>query len=251
MKKKWPIGATHLPPAQIPSQAFSQVRVRKGLGEQSASIGVREGGVVYKGRANVRGGSQKGVQSRGRLPGPEPLGAHSCQLAAPSGSTPGCPEIGLRLTRHPPQEASASSLSGFPHLPGFRLSPFCLLPPRQNSIQTVSGGKGAQERQLGGCVQLLSGPLPEFFSIPGTEAHLAGEQSLAASGPTAPGGKPWVLDINRPEREKASCWGGTVPCSYTRGFPNPQDFRKKGAPPTDPPCGAPRGHRTGGKLLIM
>lgn len=94
----------------------------------------------------------------------------------------------------------------------------------------MSGGKGAQERQLGGCVQLLSGPLPEFFSIPGTEAHLAGEQSLAASGPTAPGGKPWVLDINRPEREKASCWGGAVPCSYTRGFPNPQDFRKKGAP---------------------
>lgn len=149
MKKKWPIGATHLPPAQIPSQAFSQVRVRKGLGEQSASIGVREGGVVYKGRANVRGGSQKGVQSRGILPGPEPLGAHSCQLAAPSGSTPGCPEIGLRLTRHPPQEASASSLSGFPHLPGFRLSPFCLLPPRQNSIQNSVGREGCPGKTAG------------------------------------------------------------------------------------------------------
>lgn len=113
-------------------------------------------------------------------------------------------------------------------LPSFSLLPACH--PDRIPCKTVWGGKGAQERQLGGCFQLLSGPLPDFFSIPGTEAHLVEEPSLAASGPTTPGGKPWILDINRPKREKASCWGSAVPCSYTRGFPNPQDFRKKGAP---------------------
>lgn len=66
-KKKCPIGATaardtHLPPAPIPSRAFSQVRVERDSENSQASIGAREGGVFYKGSANLCGRSQKGVQ---------------------------------------------------------------------------------------------------------------------------------------------------------------------------------------------
>lgn len=82
-----------------------------------------------------------------------------------------------------------------------------LPPPRQNSIPHGGGGEGAQGRELGGCSQCRSGPLPDFFSIPGTRAHLVEEHSLAATGPTTPGGKPRILDLNRAEqgRERAGC----------------------------------------------
>lgn len=112
------------------------------------------------------------------MPGPEPLGAHSCQLAAPSSSTPGCPEIGLRLMRHPPREASASSLSGFPHLPGFHLSPFCLLPPRQNSIQNSVGREGCPGKTAGWLRSAPFRPAARFLFHPRHQGASGGRAVL-------------------------------------------------------------------------
>lgn len=167
------------------------------------------------------------------MQGPEPLSAHSFQLSVSSGSTPEYPEIGLYLTRNLPTRGLCLQplwLSKSSRLPSFSLLPAAT----QTEFHSKQWGEGdTQGRELGGCFQFLLGPLPDFFSIPGTEAHLVEEQPLAASGPTTPGGKPWILDLNRPKREKASCWGGAVPCSHAHWFPNPQDFRKRGPdPPT-------------------
>lgn len=38
---------------------------------------------------------------------------------------------------------------------------------------------------------------------------------------TTPGGKPRILDLNRPKRERAVCWSRALPCRHARGFPNP------------------------------
>lgn len=175
----------------------------------------------------------------------------------------------------PAREASATRLSALPNPSCFHLAPSPSLspagPPLPEGMQKTlsarlpsacrhadripfrTGGGGAQGRELGGRSQFLLGPLPDFFLIPGTDAHLVDEQPLAASGPATPGGKPRILELNRPKREKASCWRGALPCRHARGFPDPQDFRKRAPTPPCPPTrrSAPRGRCTGGKLFIM
>lgn len=163
---------------------------------------------------------------------------------APVSTTPGCPMY------YPQQEASASNSLCFqrfpvsalplgPALPTVRLRgpgwrrngpELSLLPPRETSIQNEDPGK-----ELGGCFQFLLGPMPDFFSIPGTKAHLVRRaHSLAASGPTTPSGKARILDRNRPKQDKAVCWSRPPPSRHTRWFPNPWDFRKRR--PDPPRC---------------
>ena len=136
-------------------------------------------------------------------------------LTGSRGSTPRLPRSRVLPTHSPPREASAFQPLGSPEpsvsasLPTAGL----LLPgwmQKRPGVSAATQTEAGQGRELGGCFPFLLGSLPNFFPIPGTTAHLGRRSSLGRSGLTTPGGKPWILDVNLPEREKASA--GAAPC---------------------------------------
>lgn len=137
--------------------------------------------------------------------GPGPLSALSFQLSASSGSTP---ELGLCLTHNlptrglclqPPWLSKSSRLPSFSVLPAATQTEF--------HSKWGGGGGGNPGKRAGWLLSVPFRPAAGFLFHPRHRGTSGEEQPLAASGPTTPGGKPWILDLNRPKREKASCPG--------------------------------------------
>lgn len=123
------------------------------------------------------------------------------------------------------------SISILPQPPVSRLDIKCppywvylLLPPDRIPLKK-RGPRGKRN----GWWLLVLGSLPDFLSTLGTKVHLDRRtHCLAASGPTTPRAKLWILDRN-PTRVGESCLqqSSPLPSRQARWLPNPRDFRRR------------------------
>lgn len=147
--------------------------------------------------------------------------------------------FGLRIVHFCP---SSASVQNAPHTG----SPSCRHPDRI-PLQMGPPGKRTGWQLLG------LGPLPDFLSTLGTEVPL-GRRSprLAASSPTTPRGKLWVLDRN-PTRTRESCLVQRPSALQTghTGFLILRTSGKEGQTSRARVCSLREAVQTGGELFIM
>lgn len=166
---------------------------------------------------------------------------------------PRLPRSRVLPTHSPPREASAFQPLGSPESSVSASLPTAGLlllgwMQKRSGVSAATQTEGGQGRGLGGCFPFLLGSLPNFSSIPGTTAHL-GRSSLGWSGLTTPGGKPWILGINLPAREKASAGAPLCPTDTHAAFLILRASGKGG--PTRWPRHSEGPSRREAKLLIM